>query len=390
MTILLGSGEHLLTGLGGFRVLAQGVRISGQGTGTYIETENRSASAPVFDVQGNVLMRELDPASGVVTAPVYGVLLADFEIEGEPSKVPLLVRFREVMESRIEGIVARSNDSNAIVLRDSENIQIVGNTISDINDNGVIISGSSRHIDIVRNTISRTGKSALTVNGLGGITVIGNSLLSSAPSWIRIAENTVEDYGGVGIRVTRNGTSIPEHVQIVNNQVDGISTVLVGQAGSGKLKDGEGIAVSGNHIQIIGNRVDRAYVNRIAVFSKISLSVLEDIIIANNIISNSSQIPGAGNVHSAIALILLDGLGRDIVVSGNIGFDDQVTATQKFVVGLNPGTRTVPSTVMQNLYVEGNIAQGNISTNGLTPQVVCAAAQSGNLPDTAVPCVLFP
>lgn len=384
LTILLGSGVHTLTGLGGFRLLAPGITISGQGSGTYFETSGRTASAPVFDIQGGVAYRDLDGDLTNDPVPVFGVILSAFEVEGVrtdtiSSSLPQLVRFREISQSRLENVVLRTNDSAAVVVRDSEHVQVVGNTVSDIYTNGILVAGTSRHVDIVQNTVVRTGFAALLQSSFGSITVIADSTTGTAPSWIRMSGNTVRDYGGAGLRVTRIGAAIPEHIQIMNNRVESSSNALVSAAGSGTLRDGECIGVTGNHIQIIGNRVDRAYVNGIAVFSDAPEVIVEDIIIANNIISNSSQMPGAFNIHHGIALILPDGLARDLVISGNIAFDDQVPPTQKYTVSLNPGSRA-PSAAVENLYVEGNIGNGNIATEALHPNVVCAAAQSGNLP----------
>lgn len=390
LTIRFGSGTHELTGTGGLRVLAPGVRVVGTGTSTYFETSGRTANSPVFDVEGNVLARDLDGEPGDEDVPVFGVRLADFELEGTRTdtidpNLPQLVRLRTVTDSNVENLILRQNDNAGIVIRDSEHIQVVRNTISGIYTNGVLVSGSSRHVDVALNTVTETGFAALAQSSFGSITVVGDPASLTAPSWVRVSENSVRNYGGAGVRVTRVDSAIPRHIQIVDNRIEAISAELVGMAGAGMLRDGEGIGVTGNHIQIIGNRIDRAYVNGIAVFSDDPSVVVEQIVISNNIVSNSSQLSGSENVHHAIALILSEGLARDLVISDNIGFDDQVTPTQNHTVSLNPGLRA-PSEAVENLYVEGNISRNGLSVGPLHSNVVCVAAQGGNLPKPGESC----
>ncbi|MCG8456739.1 MAG: hypothetical protein MI919_10705, partial [Holophagales bacterium] len=107
--------------------------------------------------------------------------------------------------------------------------------------------------------------------------------------------------------------------------------------------------------------------------------LIENIVVAGNTISNSSQMPGAGNVHHAVGMIIKQGLARNIVITDNVTFDDQLSPTQGYAVSLNPGTRPASSAVA-NLYVDGNVSFGGLFTPALHPNVVATAVTTGNVP----------
>jgi len=48
-----------------------------------------------------------------------------------------------------------------------------------------------------------------------------------APSWVRVAENAIHDYGGGGIRVTRIADNVPSEIQIVDHQINHIAPELI-------------------------------------------------------------------------------------------------------------------------------------------------------------------
>lgn len=367
LKLILGNGTYTITEDGGFVLSADNVVLTGQGNGTHLDAFAKTGPTEVIKI-GNLDQR------------IHGARLQNLKITGKrtgPGYV--LVQSINTMDTKIESVTAMNTVKSAIKIMDSSDAWITRCSISNVAAYGILISGSSQRVQISNNRVARAGLDASSQNGIGGIAVLGSSDDGPAPSWVRIAENTIHQYGGAGIRVTRIQESIPREVQIVDNQIDSMATELINYTDPRETKDGEGIAISGSNIQILGNRVHAAYVNGILIWSNIDGSTIENITVAGNTISNSSQMPGTGNVHHAVELLIKQGMARNIVISNNVTFDDQTIPTQKYAVKLNPAGLQ-PGDVVENLFVDGNLSLGNLSPTPLDPNIEEVAITSGNVP----------
>ena len=378
--ILLGAGTLTINSGSGFKITAEGVSIEGQGNATLLDAEGRQSTTPVIEVN--------------LTS---NVVLSDLQIRGDVATSFFLVSLRDTVGARISGLDLHDNGTTALFVRDVQEAEIDENTFSEIEKSGVLVTGDSRRITITRNRFERTGLEGGGAAGAGksghsAITITGgldgNNLPLIAPSWIHVAGNQIRNFGGVGIRVSRVRASVPTDVQVIGNQIEGYDPTLVNPLAPRDAKDGEGITISAHRVQVIGNRVDRAYTTGILLWlSDANGNVLdpemEHITVSGNTISNSSQMVNAPpffHVHHAVGMIISAGTIRNVVITDNVTFDDQLVATQKYAVALSPGGRTL-ETVFENLYVEGNVALGNFGDSAVHEDLDPLVAKSGNLPE---------
>ncbi|MCG8459431.1 MAG: right-handed parallel beta-helix repeat-containing protein, partial [Holophagales bacterium] len=303
LQILLGGGKYELLNDGGFRLTADHTSLEGLGDHTHLDGSAKTGASAAVDVWN---------AGGqtVVGARVRNLRITGVRTE-DPQDGYTSVRVRNGRYVLFEALTVSDQDKAALAVADSEEVLVTGNAVSEITGNGIQVTGTSRRVQIFNNRFSRVGLKAAVSSSFGAVTIIGSDEDGPAPSWIRVAENTIRHYGGAGIRVTRWGDSIPSEVQIVNNQIDQVAPELINFEDPRATKDGECIGVSGNNIQILGNRARGAYVNGIAIWLNTPNGTIENITVSGNTVSNSSQMPGSGNVHHGVALILKEGLAHN-------------------------------------------------------------------------------
>jgi hypothetical protein len=239
-----------------------------------------------------------------------------------------------------------------------------------------------------------------TVTYVGSVTSFGNSGIAS-----RIGTITPDTAGVKGLisgNVITGGFQFPISVnyqsalssstaceyQILNNKVDGATDI--------------GIFVFANAtiplqtIQISGNFVARSAQDGIAISS--SGGTIQDVILTNNILKNNGQ-GGASNNTFGITLSGSVAYSR-VTLTGNVTFDDQVTKTQTYGLGINA---TITGAVIQDNNFQNNktgsinIVSGSITGwiannpgyNPLGPLAVTPAASPWTYTAGSTPEVLY-
>ena len=372
LTVLLGSETFTITGEGGFRLAADRTTLEGQGDATVLDASTRTGLSAVLDLW--------NPNGPRVDGPTARYLKITGVHAGTSGLGFSLARAVRTSNATIQGLTFEDTDQTAVNVSDSVDTLVEGCTITEATNYGILVRGSSERVRVLNNVISRAGLGAGNgVIGLGAIAIFGDADDAPAPSGVLVEGNRVDNYGGGGVRVTRRGLSIPEHIRIIGNYIDGIAPDVINSAEPRATPDGEGIGVSGNHIEILNNRVDKAYVNGIAVFLDQAAGTIEDITIAQNRVSNSSQMPGGGNIHNGVGLIIRSGHASNITIGDNVLFDDQPIATQGYAVSLNPNQRP-PKDAISNFFVHDNVSSRNRFSPSLSPEVFVAGVLLGNSP----------
>lgn len=331
-------GTSTLTVSPGVQIAVSGddVVIEGGGDATAFDASAGTSSTAVFLVSGD------------------RVTLRNFKATGNrvAGGTSHLVHFSGGTGCRAEYLHLVNAGQCGIVTSGVTDFKALYNRVEGAFRTGIFASNSAENRDwwAIGNNVS--GSPTDTTQGHAGIAVQGHASNTTGPFWI--IGNKVSDFEMVGIRADG---SMPTDVHIVDNEVD--------TAGTTGTLDGEGIAFTAKRVVVRGNRVNKARTQGILAFD-----ACEDVIIAQNIVSNSSQSSAA--THSAIVLDSDSGDMKRVQVIGNIGFDDQGTGTQAVVVAVQD---TGSAGSMEDIVVAFNIGRGNLAT----PHVSVAAALKANV-----------
>jgi len=208
-------------------------------------------------------------------------------------------------------------------------------------------------------------------DGSAGIAVLGTT---SGLSGISVASNVVSGGASNCIRVSAAGGDNPLNCVVSGNVCEfagwGGDTPPVGAESAVAA---EGMAITASGCSISGNTVRNSGVTGILIFGDSS-----NIVVSNNIVSNSSQIVGAN--HAAIQVRDNDEDMYAIAITGNIGFDDQGSPTQSIVLSVTgDGSGSITG-----LSVVGNVGNNNIDSrvvNWSPSSLKTVVALSANVAD---------
>ena len=160
---------------------------------------------------------------------------------------------------------------------------------------------------------------------------------------VKILNNRIYDAVKTGIHIA--GTPLAVRLLIEGNTID----TTTGADST------EGIAVTGEGIQVLGNTVRNTYVTGIIAWCSDST---RDILIANNEICDISQ--DAGDTHSGIIVYGVSGTSKGISVLNNHVYDTQGSPTTDRICRVEDAGGT-----LESVAVMGNTGRNCASTDGV-------------------------
>jgi polygalacturonase len=330
-------GNYLTTGLA---INSPDVTFMGAGPATIIS--HMSSTSPAFNVSGancHVKTLKLNGNRGQTDQGAGIILQGNY--------------------TTADGVWVVDAGSNAIYAHTAFGQRVRNFLIQTPGASGVLVSDAAKNVIVAHGHVF--GADQRDIVGHSGVGILGHA---SVTRDVTVMQVHVQDSRGNAIRAEKIGGNAPEGVRIIGCHVD--------TTGLGDF-DGEGINASG--IDII---VDGCFVTTTWTVGVIVLGSVENVVVSNNIVKNSSQDPTAGD-HPAIQVHPNGGTQTGVLVSGNIGYDDQATPTQATVVGVNwSAGGTTDATVTDNIGRNNINAQPvMLSDNGKRGQVW----QSGNVGD---------
>lgn len=355
--LVLGAGVYNVLDSGvGLTISAENVTVEGQGALTELNASTRMGTTPVIDMLPSGPDR------------IAHVTLRDFRLTGNKALAPPsalnLIRSKDVDSVRIENLEVTQASGTCITVREAVDAVIADNRVSACAKSGIRLMGDVEYAQVRGNTIDDIGSVVDSGNqsdsGTSGILLLGANGL--APRFVRVTDNTVVDSSnGVRARAFQNG--LPSDLLLAVN--------TIGATRSGAIKEGEGIRSQAKNTQIVGNRITGSREHGI----RIEGDDADNIALVGNTISNTSQ---SGSTDDyAIELDLGSGTQTQVLVTGNVAFDDQTPQTQAYLIGASATTGTV-----EDLLVGTNVGDGSATDGPIEPTLAPLAATVGNLPVT--------
>lgn len=349
--VILAAGMYNVTGAGAFVISKDNVTLEGQGPATRITATTWSGVNPIIDVTN-------------ANNPVLNTQLRDFQVTGKTNVPAQLIRFLNVEGSRATGLILEDGGQSGILVRDAKNVDLANNTIRNMDSNGIRLDRAVRYARVRGNFIEDVGD----VDNTAGIMMWG--LVGEAPQFVRITDNSIVNAAN-GIRAAALQGGTPSDFLIAGNTV-----ASSGLDPSTSSSQGEGIASSGKNVQIIANRVEESRQAGILIFG----DTAENVSMVGNTVSNSSQLNTTD--HDAISLDTRGSANdiKQVLVAGNVAFDDQTTQTQNHLIGsaLTSGGSVLGT--IDDLLVASNVGSG-FGTQAIQCELEPLAAQTRNIPE---------
>lgn len=364
LRIVLGAGVYNITADEiNFLIEANNVTIEGQGPSTHLNAAGRP-SCPGMKAFCSPVLQAFDDSR---PDRLLNLHLHSFRITGNKNLPGLvegmsLIRVKEVDGVRIENLTLDRGGSTGIGVREARDVVIAENRISMFSNAAIRVQGDSEFVQVRGNFIDDVGAVADEDQpGTAGIAVVG--ALGVGPKLVRVTNNTVVN-SSAGTRVSRGENGLPSDVSIAAN------TFAFSRPKA--TKEGEGIGSMGRNVQILANRITECRVNCILLWR----GQVENVSLLGNMVSNASWDPAQN--HNAISLATRGEEQKQLLVTGNVTFDDRAEPSQNYMIAADIQGGVLLGTITK-LLVGTNIGSGRASDGPLQPLLVPEATISGNL-----------